>query len=297
MLRRHPLAFFFALAYGLSWAAWAPLVLAEWGTLPVRPTPYLHLLGSLGPAAAAFATARAFGGRAALRDLAGRLLRWRVPLVWHGVAWLAPLALFFVSVVVAWLVWGQSWDAAAFGRSAEYPGMPLLVYWAVSVLFYGYGEETGWRGFALPHLQAGRSALAATLLLSLGWALWHVPLFVFSPGLSQMDAAGVAGWLFSIVTGAILFTWLFNGTQGSVLVAAVFHGTMDVVFLSPEPPSVAGVLGALVTVWGLAVLVLRGPRCLARAGKMVAAYGGPPGIGRPGLKLVPCGRGRQAGAL
>jgi membrane protease YdiL (CAAX protease family) len=32
------------------------------------------------------------------------------------------------------------------------------------------GEETGWRGFALPHLQGGHGALVAALILGPIWA-------------------------------------------------------------------------------------------------------------------------------
>ncbi len=274
MLRRHPLPVFFALAYGLSWLLWAPPVLAAWGVLPRPASPVWHLLGSLGPALAALVVARLSSGPAALRDLLCRMVDGRVPARWHAVAWGAPFALFLTAVLAARLVWHEAWNPATFGQSPELPGLGFWGYWAVSLVFYGWGEETGWRGFALPHLQARRSALGATLLLSAGWAGWHLPLFAFTPGFSRMAAPAIAGWCFSLVTAAVLFTWLFNSTRGSVLVVAAFHGTMDVAFLAPEPPSVASVLGMLVTLWGLAVLVVAGPRYLSRRGKVVAGPGG-----------------------
>ncbi len=84
-----------------------------------------------------------------------------------------------------------------------------------------------------------------------------------------MGVAGVLGWYFSILTGAILLTWLTNSTRGSIPIAAIFHGTMDIVFVSPASPSIANVLGALITVWGIAVLAIAKPKYLSAKGKVV----------------------------
>lgn len=84
------------------------------------------------------------------------------------------------------------------------------------------------------------------------------PLFACSPGLSSMGFAGVAGWLFSIITGSILMTWLFNASQGSVLAVALFHGVLDIVMTSPVKGPLPSIMGAMITLCGVAVVVVFG---------------------------------------
>jgi uncharacterized protein len=265
MLHKYPLLFFFLLSYAISWSIWSPLLLAKQGMIAYQPPQYLHLLGSLGPALAALIMTSVCSGSVGLRDLWRRMFEWRVAPRWYAIACL-PFLLFFIAVL---LTGWNGWDPKSFGRSAEYPELPALFYGIASVLCYGWGEETGWRGFALPHLQAHQSALKATIILSFGWAFWHLPLFGFMPGFSQMGVAAVLGWYFSILTGAILLTWLTNSTKGSILIAAIFHGTMDIVFGSPAASSLTNALGALITVWGIAVLFIARPQYLSGMGKVV----------------------------
>ena len=85
-----------------------------------------------------------------------------------------------------------------------------------------------------------------------------------------MSGAGVLGWLFSLVTGAVLLTWLFNETRGSILAVAVFHATIDVAFTSDvSSPFVVTATGAVITLFGITVLILGGLRNLSRKGMVV----------------------------
>jgi uncharacterized protein len=71
-----------------------------------------------------------------------------------------------------------------------------------------------------------------------------------------MELNGAMGWLFSLLAGGVLLTWLYNRSGGSLLVVALFHSTIDVAFTSElSSPLVMNVTGALVTVWGIAVLL------------------------------------------
>ncbi|MEZ4559273.1 MAG: CPBP family intramembrane glutamic endopeptidase [Caldilineaceae bacterium] len=89
-----------------------------------------------------------------------------------------------------------------------------LLYFVTNAPFMLITEETGWRGFALPRLQAQHSALIASLLIGLIWGIWHTPLF-FMAG-AQSSYPYVAFVLFAMAE-SILTTWIFNHTHGSVL--------------------------------------------------------------------------------
>lgn len=264
-LKSHPLVLFFVLAYAITWAIWAPLLASAQGILERPPSPYLHLLGGIGPMLAALIVTGITTGKVGVGKLLRRMVHWRVGLTWHLIAWLSPAILFLFAAVIVRVAWGAWPDFIRFGQSEEFPNLPLLVYWAMSILFYGWGEETGWRGFALPRLQKGRSAWIATLLLSIFWATWHLPLFWFVDGFMKMGVGGAIGWYFSILSGAVLFTWLYNSTKGSILITAIFHGMVNIVFTSPSPGDLAAVTGVLMMLWSIIVLIIEKPATLSRS--------------------------------
>lgn len=264
-MRRFPLLSYFVLANVVSWLAWAPLAAAGLGGSTIHVSPYLHLVGGLGPLIAAVVVTTVCDGRPGLIRLRDRCTTVRGRLGSLAIAVGAPVSLFVLAAFaleasgrgeVAW---------ADVGRSVEYPALNRPVFWVANVVFYGFGEEVGWRGFALPRIQARRTALTSALLLSVAWAVWHLPLFAFSAGMSSMGLLGVAGWFFSLVTGSILMTWLFNRSHGSVLAVALFHGVLDIVMTSPVKGALPMVMGAIITLAGLAIPFILGRANLSRS--------------------------------
>src|SRR5256885_16408039 len=77
------------LAYALSWTGWVPLALTH-QVVRVGGWP-THLPGLLGPALAALVVTAAAAGRSGVRQLARRILRWRIG--WWWLVALFPLAL------------------------------------------------------------------------------------------------------------------------------------------------------------------------------------------------------------
>ncbi|MEO8551380.1 MAG: type II CAAX endopeptidase family protein [Kofleriaceae bacterium] len=254
------------LAYALSWLAWAPLWLDKLGALHGRPSPYWHLAGGLGPLTAAVVVSAS--DRDALARLFARVVGLRGHARWIIGAALGPVALGIGALAGIQLAGGDvAWSAL--GTSVEFPWLALPVYWLANVVCYGFGEEVGWRGFLLPRLQATRSALTASLLVAAIWAGWHLPLFLFSPGMSAMGVGGVIGWAVSLLTGSVIMAWLFNASGGSVLAVAMFHGVLDIVMMSPAHPMLPTVMGAVLTVTGFVLPRMAGAENLGGRSRIV----------------------------
>jgi uncharacterized protein len=258
LIRRHPLAAYFAFAYAISWVFWLPNVTAFWGwTPPISPS--IPLLGAFGPMLAAVIVSSLTEGSAGRSRLTNGVTRWRVG--WWWLAALAPLGLMLIAALGVWLLGVRL-------SGSPYPALGVTMFALVQSVMHGFGEEIGWRGFALPRLQVRLNALNASVVLSLLWGGWHIPLLISNETYRQMGAFGLVGWFFSLLIGSVLLTWLFNGSGGSVLIVAVFHTLLDVSTIG-HGPVVANVVGALVTVWGIAALALTGADRLSRANKIV----------------------------
>ena len=133
------------LALLISWAVWLPLVL-KGPTDETGPSVYLHLFGSLGPAIAAFLVTAAVEGKQGPRVL---WLRMRSgPGRYVALAVLGPAAAFTLAAFVSAVLIDV--DLSRIGASQEFPELPKAAYLLSNLVFFGYGEEVGWRGFALP---------------------------------------------------------------------------------------------------------------------------------------------------
>src|SRR5918999_510962 len=233
-VKRHPLVVFFILAYTLT----RPLIPL------VSVSPLWGFPALFGPALAAVIVATAADGKPSLKDLLGRVVRWRVGARWYAVALGLPVILALAAAGLHLALGARS--------SIEFGGLSVLNF-VVFVLIVG--EELGWRGYALPRLLARRSALAASLILGVLWGLWHLPPF-FVPGAPQ-HGLPITAFLLLTMAYSVLFTWIYLHTGGSVLLAALFHGAINLsqgLLLGGLDP--ARTYWLLAAVYGLAALVL-----------------------------------------
>jgi len=225
--RRHrAIALYVLLAYGITWLVWAPYVHAALTGAP-PPNPFLFYFASTGPLLAAIIAEWYERGRTGVSDLLGRLVDLKRAGRWTIFGLLSPLLLVPLATLVVY-IGGQGWPSwKEFGISSRAPGLGPLLCFLLMTVSYGIGEEVGWRGFLLPRLQARRSALMSTLMLTLIWGVWHLPAFWFREGYVAMGVGGLIGFAVGLTAGAIVLTALYNAARGSILVVALWHGSWN----------------------------------------------------------------------
>jgi uncharacterized protein len=250
-------ALYFALTFLYTWTFWG-LAVALGLRWPEAGAILLLALGGIGPAL----IATFFVSRGDRREGAGAFWRrafdWRrVPPRWFLVALFVP----FVPPLLARL-WPIEQGSA--------PGLELggaaLATFVIGVLA-GIAEEPGWRGYALDRLQAAYPALAASLVVGVGWALWHLPLFFIAGTYHNLLGLGTpAFWLFfvALVPGSVVYAWVYNNANRGILAVVLFHALGNVAgeVLSPEGAQRVVELLAVVAL-ALAVALVWGPRTLA----------------------------------
>jgi membrane protease YdiL (CAAX protease family) len=256
LVRRHPLITFFVLAYALTWSAW-PMWAS--GLYPIAP------VFSFAPFLAALVVLAITHGKSGVGRLLRRMVRWRVGLRWYAVALLLPAGLALAATVLNVLLGAQAPSAADLGGWTG-----LLPAFFLVLLIPGLGgawEEPGWRGFALPRLQAGRSALFAALILGVLIAGWHLPLMVVGD-VHYSDIVLIMG-------AVIIFNWVFNNANGSVLIIMLMHAMNNTIsgsFFSPMFSGADSVRQSwlLAVVWcvvAIVVVIVAGPKHLSRKHK------------------------------
>jgi len=209
-LQQHRILAFFVLAFALSWYPWIIALLRGQSTGP----------NPLGPLVAGIVITAAVAGRIGLSEFLKRITRWRVGARWYAVIFLTPVLLCLLAVALTLAFMPHATMASlAVEKIREVPERFVFI-----LLFIGFGEEPGWRGFALSNLQKRYSPLRASLILAPIWALWHLPLIG-----TEFQWPIVAPFVISVFGATFMLTWIFNRTKGSVLLPMLFHAMVNTV--------------------------------------------------------------------
>ncbi len=127
-----------------------------------------------------------------------------------------------------------------FGITEMQPVYMLFVLMPL-MLFFGGLEEAGWRYILQPELDRRVGFLSACLIVSVIWAVWHLPLFfIAGTGQDAMDF-----WPFAL--GGVGLTFALGALRritGSVFLCVVFHSMIN---------AGRGVFVVKDTFWGAAV--------------------------------------------
>jgi membrane protease YdiL (CAAX protease family) len=221
-LKDNPIPAFFALTFLVAWSIWLPLgFLAPENIL-------LTLPGAWAPTFSALILIGLSEGWGGVREFLKKVLRWRVGFQWY-------LIVLFGIAVIAYL-------AIGLGALFEVPapeitlpnGLPrealigfLPIVFLINIFVGGpLAEDICWRGYILPTMRERMTALNASLIIGIIWAVWHLPYFIF-PGWNSATGNIPFHWFALLTTSwSVLFAWVYVNTE-SILMPVLFHAAIN----------------------------------------------------------------------
>lgn len=276
IIKRYPLVSFFILAYAITWSfqLGGILLASGLGMRLSNETNFGYFLdlfsGSLvadqmfayglftlgaGPLFSAVLVTWVVEGGKGLRSLWERSTHWKVGLKWYWITLGLPVGLSVVSLGLGYLSAGGMLELKTLLPWNQF--IPFLVY---MLIFTGLTEEPGWRGFALPRLQARYNAEKSSWILGLLWGVWHFPFIIYynyTQGLGPL-AFSLVGLTLGIVGWTIVNTWIYNNTR-SIWLMILLHGWGNTVqsylVLSSHNYTAQTLYG--IFPWVLAIILLR----------------------------------------
>lgn len=248
------LGWFVALAYAFAWGWSVPLAIAGDTVEQGQGWP-THVPSLLAPLLAAMVVTGVTAGRAGLRDLVGRMNRWRFAPIWWLVV-VSPVLVLGLALAGMRLAGQEVPVWSDFGRFGGLPSYGVVATFLLVLVLNGFGEETGWRGFLQDRLQRRFSPLATTLIVAAIWAVWHAPFFLILATYAGFNAMTLVMFPLGLASGAVVLTWLYNHTGRSILAVALWHTLYNMaVATSGATDLIQAVVTAVVMVAASALVV------------------------------------------
>ena len=198
------LAIFLAIAFAYTWLVEACMIFMH---LRIE----FSILASLGPTV---------GAVIAQRLASGNYRACRLNVSWRRT--LGAAALGIALVIVSFDIFPAL--ATVDARNLHWSALISFSVYNYSTLLGGpLFEEPGWRGFALPRLEAQFGPLPATLALGMIWAAWHLPLFLY-PGWTSTPI-----WLYflMVLPLSVMISFAANLARFGVIAPILIHGAFN----------------------------------------------------------------------
>lgn len=213
------------IVFGITWViASLVQILYCWRIQHMNLNPAVIIICCIFGLFPAWVLSSAYARTPGIREHFSTLLKPRGPVLWYLVIFLIFPGMLVLAFFITRLFGGEAefyLSHLGFNGTAEYL---ILEFLRGFLMTGGINEESGWRGFALPRLQAKYPVIVAAGIVWFFWAAWHIP---YDIGRHIPIAEMLENRLLWNLVVAILMAWLYNRTNGSILAPALFHPAMN----------------------------------------------------------------------
>lgn len=223
---------FFLLAYLFTWTAWLTAAYFSYqsGGRAAEIISFLEPIGLFGPFVASLWLIFTSRSKELKQDYFRRLWDLRsIKLSTVPAILLTFPVIMALAVVLSHLLWGKPLSQLTIPGTATFTAgllpIPVMLFGAALM------EELGWKGYGVDSLRGKRTFFTATLIFSLLWVSWHLPLFAINGYyhnlILRMNPLFALNFFLSVIPVAFISNWLWYKNKGNILTAALFHAACN----------------------------------------------------------------------
>jgi len=220
----------FWIAFLVAWITSAIVCLANFKFFEgLSLTPAVIIVFTISVVPVAFIIASAYSRIPSVRKHLASLIQLRSVWGWALLALILFPAVYLISFPINSILTRQSVTSYQFpDMSLSLIGLVVLKFFYQFLFFNATGEETGWRGFALPRLQTHTSPLVAAVVIAFFWVPWHF----FGWQAEGQQVTTLPFWALMYaghILLSVLIVWVYNRAGGSILVAGFAHAATNTI--------------------------------------------------------------------
>lgn len=205
---------YLSLTFSISWSCWIIVAIITHFTSIELFSPIalpIYSIGAVAPMISALIMKKKTSSKEEFQSFRKNIFNLKKPILSY--------------VIVFGLAWGFCSIPVLLGGGEKNAPVYVALQQLPLMIFFGGGlEEVGWRGYLQPMLQRKFSSFVTTIMISVIWLFWHLPLwFVKGSGQDTSNMIDFAVMLFSF---AFLLTFLWNKYK-SIALCIILHASFN----------------------------------------------------------------------
>jgi len=220
----------FWIAFLVAWLLSASVCLANFKFMEnLQLSAPVIIIFTVSTVPVAFILASTYSRNPSVKKHLASLIRFRGVWGWSLLALVLFPVLYLISFPVDSVLNKQPMTSYQFPEiSLSLIGLMVLRFFYQFFFFNATGEESGWRGFALPRLQMHTNPLVAAMVIAFFWVPWHF--FGWQAEGQQVTTLPFWGLMYvGHILLSVLIVWIYNRSRGSILVAGFAHAATNTV--------------------------------------------------------------------
>jgi membrane protease YdiL (CAAX protease family) len=256
-----PVFCFFILTFAIFWGgAFAVYFLPELyyvqvqnGIVGILAT-ILVGIPSFAPTISALIATGYFEGKTGLNHFAKSLIKIKVKYYWYLLVFFLPIFVYSLPIIFNIAISNPS--------NSDYFNTSL---WSITlstvlsnIVFAGFAEEPGWRGYALPKMNHHTRPIISGIIIGVLWALWHLPFYL----LGSRPWGSFPQFVFTVTVISCIYTWIYQRTKSIplMIIFHVMHNLSNTVFIKYHNPLWGGIIYFVI----LIVIIIRDSETLLK---------------------------------